>query len=65
MLSRLTLLYGRAYRILLPASRCHARGANRGTCTKMGAVAAATYGLAALPYLLMLQGDCSHEHPGR
>lgn len=63
--SKLVLFAGRAYRVLFPWTRCHAQGANRGTCTKLGSVAAATYGIAALPYLLALQGECSHEHHSR
>jgi hypothetical protein len=62
-LARLALVYGRAYRLALPRSRCHARPP--GGCTDLGRIAALTYGAAAVPYLLTLSGDCQHEHPHR
>jgi hypothetical protein len=46
---------------LLGWHRCRAGGG----CTALGQTAAATYGLAAVPKLLQLSGDCWHEHPGR
>jgi hypothetical protein len=59
----IVLVAGRAWRLLLPRSRCHASPA--GGCTDLGRVAALTFGLAALPFLLALSGDCWHEHPDR
>ena len=65
LLARMARAYGRGYRVLLPNSTCHARGADRGTCTKLGELAFLTYGIGALGYALMLSGDCQSEHHDR